>query len=178
MSLIGISIAIEKILNPVNTSFAGARRAPENAAKIGLRKIDEIENALFIQLVRIIELSRDDPDTVGKCVNILVHESLIVETHLAAAGVAGIIALEVAPARIPAGRFVGHDCSEEQADLRPGRPLRCQRLSLSPKSFPNTSVPSEGTMRVTVIVSVPPVSCQSNSLPPPSGSPGVGAASG
>ena len=32
-------------------------------------------------------------------------------------------------------------------------------------------------MRVTVIVSVPPVSCQSSSLPPPSGSVGLGAAS-
>src|SRR5439155_1178871 len=33
-------------------------------------------------------------------------------------------------------------------------------------------------MRVTFIVSVPPVSCQSSSLPPPRGSVGLGAASG
>jgi hypothetical protein len=34
------------------------------------------------------------------------------------------------------------------------------------------------SMRVTFMVSVPPVSCQSSSLPPPSGSAGLGAASG
>ena len=33
-------------------------------------------------------------------------------------------------------------------------------------------------MRVTFIVSVPPVSCHSNSLPPPSVSDGLGGASG
>ena len=36
----------------------------------------------------------------------------------------------------------------------------------------------ERTMRVTFMVSVPPVNCHSNSLPPPSGSVGLGAASG
>ena len=49
------------------------------------------------------------------------------------------------------------------------------RAVLSPRSAVGLPVL---WMRVTVMVSVPPVSCHSNSLPPPSGSDGLGAASG
>ena len=99
-----------------------------------------------------------------------VDERLVVETDFAAGGVAGVVTLE------------GSELVNEPVGLR-AMVVRAARRGLLPRTVdispivPRRRLPI-GMMRVTVMVSVPPVSCQSNSLPPPRGSLGLGAASG
>ena len=65
-----------------------------NAAEIVRVQVDEVEDALLVELIRIVELAGDDPAAVGERVDVGVDESLIVETDFTAGGIAGVVALE------------------------------------------------------------------------------------
>ena len=73
-----------------------ARRAARagDAAEIVAVQVDQIEDSLLIELIGIVELAGDDPPAVRQRMNVRVDERLIVETHFAAGGVAGVVALE------------------------------------------------------------------------------------
>ena len=66
-SLIGTSSAIEKMLKPVKTSFAGVWRAPGMPPRSPGVQVDQVEDALLIELIRIVELAGDDPPAVAEC---------------------------------------------------------------------------------------------------------------
>ena len=68
----------------MNTSVAGGRRAPGMPPRSSLAQVDEVEDALLVELIRIVELTGDDPPAVRQRVDEGVDERLIVETHLAA----------------------------------------------------------------------------------------------
>ena len=74
--------------------FNGPAARAGDAAKVGLTQVDKVENPLFIQLIRIVELAGDDPPAVRQRVDEGVHERLIVETGLAAGGIAAVVPLE------------------------------------------------------------------------------------
>ena len=82
MSVIGTSRAIEKTLKPVKTSLTGGAARAGDAAEIVAAQVDEIEDALFVELIGIVELAGDDPAAVGQRVDVRVDERLIVETLL------------------------------------------------------------------------------------------------
>src|SRR5262249_16053242 len=58
--------------------------------------VDEVEDPLLVELVGIVELTRDNPPAVGEGLDEGVDERLIVETRVAAGGVPGVVALESA----------------------------------------------------------------------------------
>ena len=167
---IGTSRAIEKTLKPVNTSLAGGRRAPGMPPRSSLLQVDQVEDPLLIELVGIVELAGDDPPAVRQSVDVGVDERLIVETHFAAGGIAGVVALERT-------ETVDEPIGLRAVVVRQHRQILAQDDALR-RRHRGSIVSSPTRMRVTFMVSVPPVSCQSSSLPPPSGSVGLGAASG
>ena len=63
---IGTSSAIEKMLKPVNTSLPGGRRAPGMPPRSSRVQVDQVEDALFIELIGIVELAGDDPAAVAR----------------------------------------------------------------------------------------------------------------
>jgi hypothetical protein len=65
----------------------GGRRAPPMPPRSS-GSIDQIEDALFIELIRIIELSGDDAPPIGQRMNEGVDERLIVESDFAARRIA------------------------------------------------------------------------------------------
>ena len=168
-SVVGTSRAIEKMLKPVNASLPGGRRAPGIPPRSLVFRLTRSKIPFLIELVGIVELAGDDPPAVRKRVDEGVDERLIVETHFAARGIAGLVTLEGTETEDqPVGLravVVREDREIVAKDVGNRHPGRGHRLSAP-------------TMRVTVMVSVPPVSCQSSSLPPPRGSVGLGAASG
>jgi hypothetical protein len=92
-------------------------------------------------------------------VNVRVDERLVVETDFAARCVSGIVALE------------GAEAVDEAVGLRAVVVRQDRQIETDDGVLPLlAAVPASATWRLTVIVSVPPVSCQSSSLPPPSGS--------
>ena len=68
--------------------------APRDSAKIVAVQVDEIEDALLIELIGIVELAGDDPPAVRKRVNEGVDERLIVQTDFTARGIPGVVTLE------------------------------------------------------------------------------------
>ena len=93
-SLIGTSRAIEKMLKPVKTSLPGGRRAPGMPPRSSRVQVDQVEDALLVELIGIVELAGDDPPAVRQRVDVGVDERLIVEADFAAGGIAGVVALE------------------------------------------------------------------------------------
>ncbi len=72
------------------------RRRPAragDAAEIVAIQVDEIEDALLVELVRIVELAGDDAAAVGERVDEPVDERLIVEADLAARRIARVVSL-------------------------------------------------------------------------------------
>src|SRR5262249_17355462 len=65
-----------------------------NATEITRRQVHQIEDALFIELIRIVELASDDPSAVGERLDERVDERLIVESLFTAGRIAAVIALE------------------------------------------------------------------------------------
>src|SRR5262249_48352845 len=57
-------------------------------------QVDEIEDALLIELVRIVELASDDPPAVVQRVDEAVNERLVIQANFTAGCVAGIVSLE------------------------------------------------------------------------------------
>ena len=55
-----------------------------DSAEIVRVQVDQVENSLLIQLIRIIELTGDDPPAVRKSLDVRVNEVLIVKTDFAA----------------------------------------------------------------------------------------------
>ena len=68
--VIGTSSAIEKTLKPVNTSLAGGAARAGDAAEIVAVQVDEVEDALFVELIGIVELAGDDPPAVRQRVDV------------------------------------------------------------------------------------------------------------
>src|ERR1019366_7004380 len=67
-------------------------RAPRSldSSKIAPAQIDEVEDALLVELIRIVKIARDDASASGEIVDERVDERLVIETVLAAAWIAGI----------------------------------------------------------------------------------------
>ena len=57
-------------------------------------QVDEIEDALFVELIGIVELAGDDASAIVQVVNVAVDERLVVQTLFAARRIARLIALE------------------------------------------------------------------------------------
>src|SRR5579864_957793 len=74
--------------------FARRPARARDAAEIVRVQVDQIEDPFLIELIRIVELPRDDPPAVGKLLNVAVDERLIVEPHFTARGSPGVVALE------------------------------------------------------------------------------------
>ena len=161
-SPMGTPRAMEKMLKPVKTSLAGSRRAPASPPRSRF-EVDEVEDAFLVELVWVVELAGDDSDAVVERVDVAIDEGLVIEADFAAGGVGGVVAVGRVRAYRSSGRFGGRGCSVGR-----GGPCRAVTTVTSSSS-------SLGTSRLTVMVSVPPVSCQRSSLPPPSGSEGLGA---
>ena len=143
-----------------------ARRAARarDSAEIVRVQVDQVEDALLIELIGIVELAGDDPPAVRQRVDEGVDERLIVETHFTARGIPGVVTLEgteTVDEPIGLRAVVVRENGEIPAkDDRPRRPI----------SYLVWSRCAGRSVRVTFMVSVPPVSCQSSSLPPPRGS--------
>src|SRR5205823_5725739 len=73
-----------------------ARRPPRarDSAQIVRIQVDQVEDALLVELIGIVELAGDDPCAIRQRVNEAVDEGLIVETHLTAARVSRVVPLE------------------------------------------------------------------------------------
>ena len=66
---------------------------PRDAAEIVAIEVHQIEDALLVELIGIVELAGDDPAAVRERVDVGVHERLVVESDLTADGVARVVAL-------------------------------------------------------------------------------------
>ena len=73
-----------------------ARRAARagDAAEVVAVQVDEVEDALLVELVRVVELAGDDAAAVGQRVDERVDERLVVEADFAARRVARVVAGE------------------------------------------------------------------------------------
>src|SRR5439155_21080711 len=65
-----------------------------DSTEIVLVQVDEVEDSLFIELIGIVELARDDSSAVRERMDEAVDERLIVQSHFAARGIAGVVSLE------------------------------------------------------------------------------------
>src|SRR5439155_21180690 len=62
--------------------------------QVASAQVDEVEDPLLVELIGIVELTRDDPPAVGEGLDERVDERLIVETRVAAGRTAGVVTLE------------------------------------------------------------------------------------
>ena len=173
MSVIGTSSAIEKTLKPVNTSLPGGRRAPgmpPRSSRFRLTRSKMPFSSSWYGSSNCPAMMRPPLDRVWMKVS---TNAWSYRPSFAARRVARVVALERTEA---VDQTVGlRAVVVGQHGQIVGRAPSCGAVGSS--STPDRVV-LERRMRVTFIVSVPPVSCHSNSLPPPSGSVGLGAASG
>ena len=65
-----------------------------DAAEIARGQVDEVEDALLVELIGIVELAGDDAAAVRQRLDVAVDEGLIVEAEFAAGRVAGVVAFE------------------------------------------------------------------------------------
>ena len=93
-SAVGTSRAIDETLKPVKTSSIGVLRAPWMSAEIAAAEVDEVEDALLVELIGIVEIAGDDPRAAGQRLDVAVDERLIEKAALAAGRIAGVVAFE------------------------------------------------------------------------------------
>ena len=73
---------------------SGRTPRPGDAAEVVGVQVDQVEDALLIELIGIVELAGDDPAAVRQIVDEGVDERLIVETDFTAGGITGVVPLE------------------------------------------------------------------------------------
>jgi hypothetical protein len=107
-----------------------------------------------------------------------IDERLIVETHFTARRIARLVAAEGAETvDQPIGLRTMVVRQDGQIAAQDERTLAVASAFVVDIFIVVSAAPFEGTTCLTVMVSVPPVSCHRSSLPPPKGSVGLGAAS-
>src|SRR5947199_137175 len=78
----------------LNSGSALRPTCTRNAAEIVAIQIDQIEDALFVELVGIVELPGNDPLAAGQRVNEAIGECPVIQAQFAAVGNARVISRE------------------------------------------------------------------------------------
>src|SRR5207253_7919070 len=81
-------------VEPREHVLGGRAARAADAAEISASEVDEIEDDLLVELIRIVELPGDDASAAGERMDEGVDEGLVVKTDFAAGRIAGVVALK------------------------------------------------------------------------------------